>query len=60
MIFNSKSKINIVGELSQKILFNCPEVYVGELLGHFDMGHFSQSRERALYHFNLIFSHDSR
>ena len=28
--------------------------------GHFYMGHFSQSRERAFYHFSLIFSHDSR
>ena len=28
--------------------------------GHFDMGHFSQSRERDLYYFGLIFSHDSR
>ena len=31
MIFNSKSKKNIVGELSQKTLFNCHEIYVGEL-----------------------------
>ena len=32
MIFNSKSKKNVVGELSQKMLLNCPKNYVGELL----------------------------
>ena len=31
MIFNSKSKKNDVGELSQKMLLNYPEIYVGEL-----------------------------
>ena len=31
MIFNSKSKKNIVGELSQKMLLNCSEIYVFEL-----------------------------
>ena len=30
MIFNSKSK-NVVGELSQKMLLNCLEIYVFEL-----------------------------
>ena len=31
MIFNSKSKKNVVGELSQKMLLNCLEIYVGDL-----------------------------
>ena len=30
MIINSKYK-KVVGELSQKMLLNCPEIYVGEL-----------------------------
>ena len=32
MVFNSKSKKNVVGELSQKMLSNCPEIYIGELI----------------------------
>ena len=30
-MLESKSKKNVVGELSQKIMLNCPEIYVGEL-----------------------------
>ena len=31
MIYNSKSKKNVVGELSQKMLLNCSKIYAGEL-----------------------------
>ena len=73
MIFNSKSK-NVVGELSQKMLLNCSEIYVFNCFlykfseshcndnrsfwprrGHFDMGCFSLSRERALFTFQSDF-----